>query len=128
MMKMIIKETTGSSVYVWRCGRWEMLMVCGLTAVYQSLTSAVFKKVKWLSQNMFIYNPCRDSRKLSMELKHTSCPLLCTFPLSLQSTHTCHQRQCLGEVVAPSLSCSNFGVCCASAPYVVLGPGDSQPL
>lgn len=59
-----------------------------------------------------------------MELKHTSCPLFCTFPVFPQSTHTCHQRQCLGEVATLSLSCSKFGVFCAGARYVVLGLGD----
>lgn len=53
---------------LWACCVLLVLNICSV------------KKITWFSQNMFIYNPCRDSSKLSMELKHT-CPLLCTFPL-----------------------------------------------
>lgn len=45
-------------VKVWEGGD-QLLMVCELAAVWQSLTSAVLKRVKWFSQNMFIYNPCK---------------------------------------------------------------------
>lgn len=96
-------------------------MVCELAAVWQSLTSAVLKRVNGFPRTCSSTIHARK-QKTQHGIKTYFLSSVMHLPLFPQSTHTCHQRQCLGEVLTLSLSCSKFGVFCACC--VVLGLGD----